>query len=143
MVAGHLALVIAAVFTGAAVYISVVEQPARSRLDAAGQLIEWKPAYARAAAMQAPLALIGSLAGLWAWLATGDWRQLLGALTLVANWPYTLIVIMPINRRLLAIEPAQAGSESRALIEEWGRLHAVRSALGFAAMAIFFWASLR
>lgn len=64
MVAGHLALVIAAVFTGAAVYISVVEQPARSRLDAAGgQLIEWKPAYARAAAMQAPLALIGSLAG--------------------------------------------------------------------------------
>lgn len=143
MIAGQFALVIAALFTGAAIYISVAEQPARARLDASAQLAEWKPAYARAAAMQAPLALVGSLAGLAAWLGSGAWQWGLGALTLVANWPYTFLVVMPINRRLLAIDPAQAGSESRELIAEWGRRHAVRSILGAAATMIFFWASLR
>lgn len=143
MLAGHFALVIAALFAGAAIYITVAEQPARAQLDAAGQLEEWKPSYRRAAAMQAPLALIGALAGLAAWGRTGDWQWGLGALTLAANWPYTFLLIMPINRRLLATDPAQAGAETRALIDEWGRLHVVRSTLGFAAVTIFFWASLR
>jgi hypothetical protein len=142
MIAGQFALAIAALFAGAAVYISVAEQPARLRLDDRSLLIEWAPAYERGFAMQASLALLGSLAGLLAWGQAGNWLWLLGAIVLAANWPFTFVAIMPINRRLRAIGPAQAGSESRRLVENWGRLHALRSALGLAATAAFFFASL-
>jgi hypothetical protein len=93
--------------------------------------------------MQAPLALLGSVLGLLAWWQTKDWRWLVGALFLVANWPYTLFAIMPTNNEIKDINSAGAGSKSRMLIEQWGRLHAVRSALGFAATLIFLWASMR
>ena len=142
MFAGQLALIVAAVFFGAAIYINVAEQPARLLLDDRSALAEWKPAYKRGFAMQGPLAVVGFLLGLLAWWQTSDWRWLLGAALLIANWPYTLIAIMPTNNRLMATQVDQAGPESRALIERWGRLHAVRTALGFLATATFLWASL-
>ena len=141
MMAGQFALVVAALFAGAALYVNVAEQPARLMLDDRSALIQWKPAYERGFAMQAPLALIGFLLGLLAWWQTGDWRWLVGGLILVANWPYTLLGIMPTNRRLMAIDAAQAGPESRAVLRKWGNLHAVRTALGFGATLIFLWAS--
>jgi hypothetical protein len=142
MLAGQLALIAAAVFTGAAVYVNVAEQPSRLELDDGALLKEWKSAYGRGLVMQAPIALVGSLLGLLARWQTNDWRWLFGAMVLVANWPYTLFAVMPANRQLKAIDPTNAGSTSRTLIEQWGRLHAVRSALGFAATLIFLWASM-
>ena len=143
MVAGQLALIIAAVFAGAALYINIAEQPARLNLDDRSLLIEWKPAYKLGFVMQASLAIAGFLLGMLAWWQTGVWLWLLGAFVLVANWPYTLIGIMPTNGKLMAIEPAAAGPDSRGLIEKWARLHAVRTALGFAATLVFLWASLK
>jgi hypothetical protein len=142
LVAGQLALVLSALFTGAALYINVAEQPARLHLDDRALLTEWKPAYRRGFAMQAPLAIIGFLLGLSAWWQTGRWPWLLGAAILVANWPYTLLVIMPTNRKLIATEPTSAGPESRVLIEKWAALHAGRTALGCAATLVFLWTSM-
>jgi hypothetical protein len=142
MLAGHLALLVAAVFTGAALYVNVVEQPARLRLGHNALLTEWKPSYKRGFAMQAPLAIIGFLLGLLAWWQTGTWLWVIGALLLVANWPYTLLVIMPTNRKLMATALSEAGRETRKLIEHWAWLHAARTALGAAATVVFLWASV-
>jgi uncharacterized membrane protein len=65
---------------------------------------------------------------------------LVAALLILANWPYTLIVIKPINDRLNAVADKDAGAGSRALIEKWGRLHAIRTALGILATGVYVWA---
>jgi hypothetical protein len=140
MLIGQLALTIAAVFTGAAVYINVAEQPARLQLDNRSLLAEWKPAYKRGYAMQASLAIVGGLFGLLAYLTALDWRWLLGAIVLLANWPYTLFVIAPTNNRLMGIPPDAATDETRRMLERWGALHAGRSALGLVVTLIFLWA---
>lgn len=139
---GHLALTVAALFAGAAIYINVAEQPARLGLDDPALLAEWKPSYARGFAMQASLAVIGFMFGVLEWLVSDGWLWLAGALVLVANWPYTLLVIMPVNKQLEQTPNATANAATRALIERWGQLHAVRSALGAVATLIFLWASL-
>ena len=142
MLSGQLALIIAALFTGAAGYINAVEHPARRELDDRGVIAQWKSAYKCGIAIQAPLAMIGSVLGLLAWLQSGNMLWLFGALILLANWPYTFIAIMPTNRKLMVINPTSAGPESRALIEKWASLHAIRSVLGLAAVLVFLWASL-
>jgi hypothetical protein len=139
---GNFALTVAALFTGAAFYINFAEQPARLGLDDRALLAEWKPSYARGFMMQASLAVIGFILGGLEWLVTANWLWLLGAIILVANWPYTMFGIMPTNNVLNAIPLNEAGPKSRALIEKWGALHAVRTALGAAATLIFLWASL-
>jgi Domain of unknown function (DUF1772) len=142
MIAGHLALVVAAVFSGAAIYVNVVEQPARFALDDRALLAEWKPSYKRGLAMQAPLALAGFALSLVAWWQTRDLLFLVGGAMMLANWPWTLLVINPVNAVLVATESSQAGAETRTLIEKWGRLHAVRTAFGFIAVFAFFIASV-
>ena len=122
MLAGQLALIAAALFAGAAIYINIAEQPARLDLGDKALLTEWRSAYKRGFTMQAPLALVGSVLGLLAWWQTNDWLWLLGAFVLVANWPYTLFAIMPTNNKLKAINSASAGSMGRMLIERWGQL---------------------
>jgi Domain of unknown function (DUF1772) len=140
MIAGHLALIVAAVFSGAAIYINVVEQPARFGLEDRALLAEWKPSYKRGTMMQAPLALAGFALGLVAWWQTRDFLFLAGGIAMLANWPWTILVINPVNAVLMATEPEQAGAQTRALIAKWGRLHAVRTALGFAATSALLWA---
>lgn len=134
---GHLALIVAAVFTGAALYVNFVEQPARLTLDERALLAEWKPSYKRGFAMQAPLALIGGVLGLIAWWQTGFLAFLIGAVLIVANWPWTMLGIMPTNNILMATDVANANAQTRELIVKWGGLHAVRSTLGAAATIAF------
>jgi Domain of unknown function (DUF1772) len=91
VLAGQLALSAAAIFTGAAVYVSFVEQPARLGLDDRSLLEQWKPAYERGFRMQAPLALVGGLLGLIAAYQLRDWRWAFGAIALLCNWPFTCL----------------------------------------------------
>jgi Domain of unknown function (DUF1772) len=113
---------------------------ARLQLDNRSMRVEWKPAYRRGYIMQASLAIVGGLFGIVAYLSTLDWRWLLGAVVLLANWPYTIFVIMPTNRLLMDTTPEAATAETRRMIERWGALHAGRSALGLAATLVFLWA---
>ena len=143
MLLGQLALVLAAAFAGGAFYVNFVEQPARLTLDDSNLLKQWKPSYDAGYTMQATLAAVSAALGLLAAWSSGDWRWIVGAVLIFANWPYTLIGIMPTNNKLKAIPETDAGATSRALLVSWGRLHAVRTVLGIAATLAYLWATLR
>jgi hypothetical protein len=140
MLAAHLALVFAAVFAGAAIFVNVAEQPARLALDDPALLLEWQKSYDKAAPMQGGLALLGALLGFLAAWQLHDWRFVVGALLIFANWPYTLLAIKPTNDRLHATKPEQANTKARQAIISWGYLHGARSVLGVAATLTFLWA---
>ena len=140
---GLLALLTASIFFGAAIYINVAEQPARLGLDDRAALAQWGPAYRRGFELQASLALVSGLLGAAAWWQTGNPLWGVGAAIIILNWPYTMLVIMPVNRRLEATRPEEAGEETRDLLLRWGKLHAGRSALGAIAAAIFLLAAFR
>jgi hypothetical protein len=137
LTAACIALLLAGLFTGAAFYINFAEQPARLALDDRALLAEWKLAYRRGYAMQATLAVAGFLLGMWAWHLTHKPAFLAGALVLVANWPWTLFVMLPINKRLMATSEERAGAETRTLLQKWNYLHAVRTLLGFFSALAF------
>lgn len=139
---GELALTIAAMFTGAALYVVTSEQRARLQLDDRALLTEFKPSYKHGAMLQAPLALLGCALGLVAWRQTGNGRFLIGALAILAPWPWTLLVIRPVNRALLSTPIADAGPPTRDLIVRWGHLHLGRLTLGAIATTLFVFANL-
>jgi Domain of unknown function (DUF1772) len=134
MMSGLVALTVAAIF------VNVAEQPARLSLDDRALLAEWKPSYKRGAVMQASIALIGCVLGLIAWWQMSHTGFLIGAAAMVAPWPWTLLAIKPTNDALLATD--QAGPQTRALIEKWGMLHAVRTMLGALAVLGYLWACM-
>ena len=128
-----------AIFAGAALYINVVEHPARMCGDTRSALTQWAPSYKRATRMQVPLALIGLLTSTAAWLLGASVWWLVAGLLIGAVVPYTLIGILPTNHTLLATDPDAASAEARVLLERWSTLHAVRTALGLVAFALLLW----
>ncbi|HEV8719203.1 MAG TPA: DUF1772 domain-containing protein [Candidatus Binatia bacterium] len=128
-----LATFCSAIFTGAALYINFVEHPARMGLDTRAAFIQWAPSYKRATLMQAPFAVIGFIAGLFAWLLGAGVSWLIAAVLIGAVVPFTFIGIMPTNHEILAPGRDVGSAETLALLKKWGRLHAVRSVLGLCA----------
>ncbi|QNA86500.1 DUF1772 domain-containing protein [Sphingomonas sp. So64.6b] len=134
---GIAALVTAALFSGAAIYILAVEHPARAYLDARAQLTQWKPAYARGTVMQAGLAVISGLLGIAAGLIDGGILWIVGGVVMLSAIAYTFLVIWNLNGRLKATPLDQASPETIAMLHRWGQLHAGRTAIGVVAMLIY------
>jgi hypothetical protein len=127
MILELVALLCTGLFAGAAIYISLVEHPARLKCGTALAVAEFGPSYRRAAVMQASLAVVGCLSAVAAWAQGSATAVLVAGLLLGAAVPFTLIVIMPTNKRLLDARLDRGSPEARALLARWGRLHAVRS----------------
>jgi len=127
----------ATLFAGAALYINVAEHPARMSLDTRNAALQWAPSYRRATWLQAPLALISLVTGTAAWLSGAGPLWLIAALLVGAVVPFTFIVIMPTNNRLLATGRDLTSDETRALLVRWGRLHAVRTVLSAVGSVVY------
>ena len=137
---GLLALAFAAMFAGAALYITYAEHPARLLLDDRSLLRQWKPSYKRGYVMQASLAVLSGTAAIVAHARDPQPAWIGGAALILANWPFTAFGILPLNNRLMALPEHAADARSTEMLRRWGRLHAVRTCLGLAAMTIFLWA---
>ncbi len=124
-------------FAGAAVYINLVEHPARMQTGIRPALTEFAPSYHRATITQVSLAVAGFLSGLVAWRSRSDIRWLIGGGLLASVVPFTALVILPTNKKLL--DPATANDLDLAekLLRRWGRLHAVRSVLSLVSLLTF------
>ena len=133
----HLATLCCAIFCGAAIYINLVEHPARMSCGPKIALAEWAPSYKRATAMQASLAVLGFVFAAIAWLIGSSVWVLIAGILLVLVAPFTLLVIMPTNNRLLALNGDKDADEAKVLLDRWNKLHAVRSGLSFASLILF------
>lgn len=133
------AVLCAALFAGAALYINVAEHPARMRLETRIAARQWAPSYKRATRLQAPLAVVSFLSGLAAWLVGASVGWLVAAVLIGVVVPFTLIGIMPTNHRLLEAGRDLDSAETRMLLERWGNLHAVRTTLSVAASVLYLW----
>jgi hypothetical protein len=130
-------------FTGAAVYITAVEHPARLSCGAEAAVAEWAPSYKRATLIQVPLALVAGLFGIVRGTQGGGPLWLWAAMLILAVIPFTLLAIRPTNNRLLDPRRDPRSDETLQLLKAWGRLHAVRGVLSFAASMLFVWAATR
>jgi hypothetical protein len=134
-----IAVLCAALFAGAALYINVAEHPARMGLETRIAVQQWAPSYKRATWLQAPLALVSFLSGAAAWVlgAGGGWLAAAALIGVVV--PFTLISIMPTNHKLLEPGRDLDSAETRMLLQRWGNLHAVRTTLSVAATVLYMW----
>jgi Domain of unknown function (DUF1772) len=134
----NLALLATALFTGAALYVSLVEHPARLACGPPIALAQWRPSYKRATPLQASLAVLGAFLALVAFFAGAGWAWLVAGLLIGAVVPFTLLIVYPTNRRLE--ENAISAAEAGPLLARWGRLHWVRTVLGATALLLMIFA---
>jgi len=123
-------------FFGAAAFISIVQHPAAVETDPAFAVRFFAPMYRRAAPMQAGLAMTGTFAGAGAWLSGSGTGFGVAAALLFAVVPFTLVVMKPINDRLIASGQGADVPGTAELLRRWAALHAVRSLLSGLAFLV-------
>jgi hypothetical protein len=141
-IAEFIAVLSCALFTGAAVYITFVEHPARMQCGVELAATEFAPSYRRATVLQATCAAVGLLSSVAAWLGGASFWWLVAGLLLGSVIPFTLIVILPTNKRLLEPTLDKRSAEAERLLSRWGRLHAVRSVLSGLALLLLLYLAI-
>ncbi|KAJ3037583.1 hypothetical protein HDV00_001470 [Rhizophlyctis rosea] len=128
----------AGLFTGAALYITVAEVPARAERPAETARGEFQTTFPRALRLQAPLAVITAFtAGGYAYVSNQPLLYvpcgLFAAMLLV-----TLLLIRPHYERLMDKKEVLTAEQASSIMTKWGTNHAIRTVLsivGFAFLA--------
>jgi hypothetical protein len=141
-IAEFVAVLACSLFAGAAVYLSLVEHPARMECGMELAATEFAPSYRRATVMQASLAAAGLVSSIAAWLAGASFLWVVAGVLLVSVIPFTLIVILPTNKQLLSPALDRRSPETERLLARWGMLHAVRSVLSGLALLLFLYLAI-
>ncbi|KAN0037569.1 hypothetical protein ACTFIV_002922 [Dictyostelium citrinum] len=156
------ALISGAMYAGISVYVQIVEHPARSTLPTEFAVNEWRESYKKAAPFQSALATISGIASMLTFgsiakascktinkaivKATEDSVRhcchcnglgwLLSGGLMLSMIPFTMLLIMPINKKLQSKELDTFADDTRQLLAQWGELHSVRSVISLSAVAI-------
>ncbi len=136
-IAEFVAVLACGLFTGAAVYVSLVEHPARMECGVEIAATEFPPSYHRGTTMQVTLAAVCLLSSIAAWLAGATFWWVVAGVLQVSVIPFTLVVILPTNKQLLSPTLDRWSAQTERLLTRWGRLHAVRGALRGLALLLF------
>jgi len=136
-IAEFVAVLACGLFTGAAVYVGLVEHPARMKCGVEIAAAEFSPSYRRGSVMQAILAALGLLSSIAAWLAGARFWWAIAGILLGSVIPFTLIVMLPTNKQLLNPALDRRSAQTRQRLTRWGTLHAVRSVLSALALLLF------
>jgi len=127
----------AGLFAVAAIYINMVEHPARMECGTELAVLAFGSSYRRGAVFMGALLVSGFFAATATWLTSSVVWWLVGASVLMAPVPFTLIAIFPLNKRLLDASLEKDSDAAVRLLTRWGRLHVVRSLLGLTSFLIF------
>jgi hypothetical protein len=136
-IAEFVAVLSCSLFTGASVYINLVEHPARMQCGVEIAATEFAPSYRRATVLQTTSAAVGLISSIAVWLAGATFWCLVGGIVLGSVIPFTLIVMLPINKQLLGPALDRRSAKIGQLLARWGALHAVRSVLSTVALMLF------
>jgi Domain of unknown function (DUF1772) len=136
-VAKFLTTLCCGLFAGAAIYVNLVEHPARMQCGTDLAATEFGPSYRRATVMQASLAATGFVCSIATWLSGGGIWWLIGGILLGSVIPFTVLIIMRVNKQLLDPTLDKGSAKAQELLSRWGKLHAVRSSLSGIALVIF------
>jgi hypothetical protein len=127
-------------FVGAAIYIGLVEQPARLALGRRAMMREWMLSNRRGTLVLSVMAVVSAILAFVQFKSNGDVRWIIGGVTILASWPYAYFVMMPVNIWLYAIGLGRAVSPARKLMRDWGLLEWGHALIGLAALGVFAWA---
>jgi hypothetical protein len=141
-IAEFVAVLSCSLFSGAAIYITLVEHPARMQCGVEIAATEFPPSYRRATVMQATCAGVGLLSSIATWLAGATVWWLVAGVLLGLVIPFTLIVILPTNKQLLSATLDRRSAQTKRLLARWGMLHAVRSVLSGVALLLFLYLAI-
>lgn len=131
-----LATACAGLFAGGALYVTLVEHPARMNVGLSAAVPQFAQSYRRSARLQSALASLCFIAAVWAAFQGAGHGVFVAAILMVAVVPYTLLVILPTSERLLNPALNPGSPEAATLLKRWGRLHAVRTVLGLSSYLI-------
>jgi hypothetical protein len=136
---GLYAFAFAAAFSGSAIYICLVEQPARLALGVRAMLAEWRQSNRRGTLLLSAIAVVSAILAYAEFVANGDVRWIIGGTIIVASWPYAYFVMTPVNIWLWALPAEKAVTPARKLMRDWGLLEWGHVLIGCAALCVFAW----
>jgi hypothetical protein len=135
-IAEFIAVLACGLFAGGAVYVNLVEHPARMECGVELAATEFPPSYRRGTIMLVTLAAVCLLSSIAAWLAGATFCWVVAGVLQVSVIPFTLVVILPTNKQLLSPTLDRRSAESARLLKRWSALHSVRSVLSALALSL-------
>jgi ACR3 family arsenite efflux pump ArsB len=134
-----IAFAAACVFLGAALYITIVEQPARMSLAPGAMVKEWQPSNRRGFVMLSVIALAAAVLAYADFAASRDARLLAGGTVMLASWLYAFFVVVPVDVMIVSLPAGRARAAVRSLMRDWGLLEWGQTAIAAAACVLLGW----
>ena len=135
----YIATLLAGLWAGCSVYIAVAEHPSVLKVGVGFATDYFRVMSRRTAPLMMALAGLSGAAALYIYLTAGGAGWLLGAILMIGMFPFTGLLIVPTNLKLLKVDCETNPEEALALHRRWSTMHWLRTVIGAPAFLIFLW----